>query len=67
MENYVVRVVIETINGKVVGQEIFDTHSIIEIKAFGGTSIVDNFITDTLNEIANDRRDNPHHHQNRLD
>ena len=68
MENFIVKMRIETQDGKLVKEEQFDTVTITEIKAFDGTtSIVHNFVTDTLNEIREKRRDNPHHHQNRLD
>jgi len=68
MENFIVKIRIETVDGKLVKENQFDTISITEVKAFDGTtSIVDNFVSDTLNEIRDNRRDNPHHHQNRLD
>jgi hypothetical protein len=67
MEKYIVKVIIENVSGKVVGTASFDTATIAEIKAFGDTSIVDNFIKTTIENIADDRRQNPHHHQNRLD
>jgi hypothetical protein len=67
MENYIVKVTIETLTGTIVAQETFDTNSMIELKAFGGGIPLDNFVSDTLTEIAAKRRDNPHHHQNRLD
>jgi len=67
MEKYIVKVVIENVSGTVVGESTFDTSTIAEIKAFGGNSIVDNFISETIQNIADERRLNPHHHQNRLD
>lgn len=67
MENYIVKVVIETMTGIKVAEETFNTNSMIEIKAFGDGKPIENFINDTITEIAAKRRDNPHHHQNRLD
>jgi hypothetical protein len=67
MENYIVKVVIESINGTVMNQAEFNTQNITEIKAFGGNSPIDEFVKETLNSIRDDRRENPHHHQNRLD
>lgn len=67
MEQYIVKVIIETTTGKIVGESTFDTAMIAEIKAFGGSSIVDTFITETIQNIVDERRDNPHHHQNRID
>ncbi len=68
MENFIVKMRIETQEGKLINEAQFDTATITEIKAFDGTtSIVHNFVTDTLNDIREKRRDNPHHHQNRLD
>lgn len=67
MENFIVRVIIETQNGELIKEGIFETKNIAEIKAFGGTSIIDDFINETLTEIREDRKNNPHHHQNRLD
>ena len=67
MENYIVKVVIESVNGTVMNQAEFNTQNITEIKAFGGNSPIDDFVKETLNRIRDDRRENPHHHQNRLD
>ena len=67
MEKYIVKVVIENVSGKVVGESTFDTHTIAEIKAFGGNSPIDDFVRETIENIADDRRQNPHHHQNRID
>ena len=67
MENYIVKVVIENANGKVISQAEFNTQNIAEIKAFGGNNPVDDYIETTLDTIRDDRRTNPHHHQNRLD
>jgi hypothetical protein len=67
MENYIVKVVIETMTGIKVAEETFDTNTMIEMKAFGDANILENFVNNTLIEIATSRRDNPHHHQNRLD
>lgn len=67
MENYIVKVVIETVTGTKIAEETFDTNSMIEIKAFGDGTPIENFVNDTLIEIAAKRRDNPHHHQNRID
>ena len=49
------------------GYELNISASMIEIKAFGDGKPIENFINDTITEIAAKRRDNPHHHQNRLD
>lgn len=59
MENYIVKVIIETATGKKVKEAEFNTANIAEIKAFGQTSIVDKFIDETLTEIRDDRRSNP--------
>lgn len=67
MEKYIVKVIIENVSGKVVGKETFDTATLAEVKAFGGTSIIHDFIDTTIESIADDRRSNPHHHQNRKD
>lgn len=67
MENYIIKVIIESVNGTVIAKEAFNTNTMIEMKAFGDTNILENFVNDTLTEIAINRRDNPHHHQNRLD
>lgn len=67
MENYIVKVIIESTNGNLIAKESFDTNTMIEMKAFGDANILENFVNDTLMEIATNRRDNPHHHQNRLD
>jgi len=67
MEKYIVKVVIENVSGCVIGESIFDTQTIAEIKAFGGSSPIDNFVRETIENIADDRKSNPHHHQNRLD
>jgi hypothetical protein len=67
MENYIVKVIIESTNGNLIAKESFDTNTMIEMKAFGDANILENFVNDTLIEIATSRRDNPHHHQNRLD
>jgi hypothetical protein len=67
MENYIVKVVIETVTGTVVASETFETNSMIEIKAFGNGTPIENFVHDTITDIAAKRRDSPHHHQNRLD
>jgi hypothetical protein len=67
MENYVIKVIIESVNGTVIAEETFDTNTMIEMKAFGDANILENFVNDKLTEISADRRDNPHHHQNRLD
>jgi hypothetical protein len=67
MEKFIVKVRIETQDGKLVKEETFDTANIAEVKAFGSVSIVDKFVEDTLDEIRENRRENPHHHQNRLD
>lgn len=67
MENFVVKVIIETQEGKVLKERSFETATIAEVKAFGNVNVVEEFIQDTLDEIRDDRRDNPHHHQNRVD
>lgn len=67
MEQYIVKVVIETLTGKVVGQEEFNTATMAEIKAFGGCSPIDDFVRETLENIVDERQSNPHHHKNRLD
>ncbi len=67
MENYIVKVVIENISGDVIDKAEFNTQNITEIKAFGGDSPIDEFVKETINSIRDERRENPHHHQNRLD
>lgn len=67
MENYIVKVIIETETGKVVGTDTFNTQAIAELKAFGGCSPIDTFVRETLENIADERQSNPHHHKNRLD
>lgn len=67
MENYIVKVSIESMNGTVVAASNFNTQTVTEIKAFGGNSPIDDFIKETLNTIRDERRGSPHHHQNRLD
>ena len=67
MEQYIVKVVIETLTGTIVGEETFNTGAIAEIKAFGGCSPIDNFVKETIENIVDERRSNPHHHKNRLD
>jgi len=67
MEKYIIKVVIENVSGKVIGEASFDTATIAEVKAFGDTNMVDEFIKTTIENIVDERRQNPHHHQNRLD
>jgi hypothetical protein len=67
MENYIIKVVIESESGKVMNEGVFNSQTITEVKAFGGNSLIDDFVKETLNSIRDDRRENPHHHQNRLD
>ncbi len=67
MEKYIIKVIIENVSGKVVGKSSFDSTTLAEVKAFGDTSMVDNFINETIENIADERKQNPHHHQNRLD
>lgn len=67
MENYIIKVVIESESGKVMNEGVFNSQTITEVKAFGGNSPIDDFVKETLNSIRDDRRENPHHHQNRLD
>lgn len=67
MENFIVKIKIETLDGKPIKEAQFETLNIMEVKAFGQTSLVDNFVVDTIKEIRQQRRENPHHHQNRID
>ena len=67
MENYIVKVIVESISGEVISKEKFETQSIAKIKEIGGNNPIDDFISETLNRILDDRRTNPHHHQNRID
>lgn len=67
MEQYIVKVIIESMTGKVVGEETFNTGSIAEIKAFGGSSPIDSFVMETIENIIAERQSNPHHHKNRFD
>lgn len=67
MENLIVKVTISTQEGRVISEREFNTANIAEVKAFGDVNIVTQFIDDTINEIRDERRSNPHHHQNRLD
>lgn len=67
MENYNIKVIITSSTGQLIEEEDFNTAQMAELKAFGGTSIVDDFIRTTLDKIQEKRKDSPHHHTNRLD
>lgn len=67
MEQYIVKVIVETLTGKVIGEEEFNTGSIAEIKAFGECNPIDDFIKETIENVIDNRRSNPHHHKNRID
>lgn len=62
MEKYLIKVIIENVSGTVLGETTIDTISLSK-----DTNLVDDFINTTLHNIADERRGNPHHHQNRLD
>jgi hypothetical protein len=67
MEKYIIKIIIENVSGEVINEATFDTAEMAEVKAFGEVNIVSKFIDDTIANIADERKQNPHHHQNRLD
>lgn len=56
MENYNIKVIITSSTGQLIEEEDFNTAQMVELKAFGGTSIVDDFIRTTLDKIQEKKK-----------
>ena len=67
MENYKITVNVSRTNGEILASFDLDSKLIEEAKLLHNSSIIEEMVMTIINEAKQTRRDNPHHHQNRID
>lgn len=67
MEKYIVKIEVMNLDGTKIGEFTLNTHDIEFAREKYNLHLLDKGISTIIDEVRETRRNNPHHHQNRVD